>query len=336
MMKRMTRKWLAAVDSSLFFGIALLACMALLLHCLPAVAQDFPARPIKFVVPFPPGSGTDVTARFYARELALLAGQPVIVENKPGANGFVAVSNVLAGPADGYTVLVGGATTFATNAALFRTLPYDPAIDLSPLSMLMGTSVVLLVPANSRYKTLADLIDDAQKRPDALNYASGAASYQLMSEWFNKLAQIKTRHVPYKGAPDAARAVMSGEVDFTLVDTSAGLTALQGGRVRALAVASNQRLKGLPNVPTGVEGGLHDFITYLWVGAAVPAKTPKQVVDRLAAWMGQVAERPQTREFLERIGMEVMPIGPDAFRKFQQDNITLWKRVAKSANIEPQ
>jgi tripartite-type tricarboxylate transporter receptor subunit TctC len=142
--------------------------------------------------------------------------------------------------------------------------------------------------------------------------------------------------VPYKGAPDAARAVMSGEVDFTLVDTTTGLSALQGGKVRALAVASNQRLKNLPQIPTMAESGLPDYSTYTWVGAAVPVRTPKPVVDRLTAWMGQIAERPQTREFLEKTGMEVMPVGPDAFRKFQQENIVLWKKVAKSANIEPQ
>ncbi|KRB74262.1 ABC transporter substrate-binding protein [Noviherbaspirillum sp. Root189] len=315
---------------------AVVACLALTAWFAPAAAQEFPTRPIKFVVPFPPGSGTDATARYYANELSKLTSHPVVVENKPGGSGFIAASSVLNGPADGHTVLIGSTSTLATNVALFRTLPYDPVKDFAPLSMLMGSTVILLVPQNSPHKGITDLINDAQKRPGALNYAAGAASYQLMSEWFNEMAHIKTTHVPYKGAPDAARAVMSGEVDFTLVDTTTGLSALQGGKVRALAVASNQRLKNLPEVPTAVESGLRDFITYTWVGAAVPANTPQPVAAKLTAWIAQIAERPRTREFLEKTGMEVMPIGPAEFRKFQQENIVLWKRVAQSANIEPQ
>lgn len=334
-MKKMTYTRLKRANVAVLI-LAMLTCLALSLQVSSAMAQVFPSRALTFVVPFPPGSGTDATARYYANELSKLANQSVVVENKPGGSGFIAVASVLGRPADGHTVLIGSTSTLATNAALFRSLPYDPVNDLSPLSMLMGSSVILLVPANSPYQNLSDLIEDAKKRPGELNYASGAASYQLMTEWFNEMANVKTTHVPYKGAPDAARATMSGEVDFTLVDTTTGITALQGSAVRALAVAADHRLKGLPEVPTVIESGLPEFSAYTWVGAAVAAKTPRPAIQQLILWMSQIAERPETRDFLEKTGMEVMPTGPDAFRKFQKDNIVLWKRVVKNAGIEPQ
>ena len=334
-MKKTMQKFRTTWKRFLIFLAPVTLGLFLSIQCGPAASQDYPSRSIRFIVPFPPGSGTDATARYYANELSNLTKQSGIVENKPGADGFIAVASFLSAAADGYTVLIGSTSTLATTAALFRTLPYDPIHDFLPITMMMGSSVILLVPASSPYSTLSDLIGDAKRRPDALQYASGAASYQLMSEWFNELAQIKTSHIPYKGAAEAVRATMSGEVAFTLVDTTTGLTALQSQKVKALGVGSNQRQIKLPRVPTIVEGGLRNFTAYTWVGAVLPANTPVNIAGKLTALMSEIAQRPQTREFLEKSGMEVLPIGPEAFRQFQQDNIALWRRVSKSANIEP-
>ena len=177
-----------------------LASALLVVAAAPAAAQDFPSKPIRFIVPFPPGSGTDTSARYFGRKLQELTGQAVVVENKPGGNGFIAVKTVLSAPADGYTVFVGSNSTLAVNVALFKSLPYDPVADLAPLTMMMRSPALLVVPAASAYKSLGELVAGAKARPDALNYGAGSAGYQLMAELFNDAAKVQTHHVPFKGA----------------------------------------------------------------------------------------------------------------------------------------
>ncbi|NUT13851.1 MAG: tripartite tricarboxylate transporter substrate binding protein, partial [Cupriavidus sp.] len=160
-----------------------------------ADADAFPARPIRFIVPFPSGSGTDTTARMFARKIGELTGQGVVVENKPGGNGFIGVQTALNAPADGYTVFIGSNSTLSTNAATFRKLPYDPLTDFAPITLLSRGPCVIIVPAGSPYRTLAELLDDARKRPGALNYGTGSISYTLYSEWLNELARVKTTAV---------------------------------------------------------------------------------------------------------------------------------------------
>jgi tripartite-type tricarboxylate transporter receptor subunit TctC len=204
-------------------------------------AQAYPSRPIKFVVPFPPGSGTDTSARYFGRKLTELTGQSVVVENKPGANGFIAVQNVLAAPADGYTVFVGSNSTLAVNVALFKKLPYNPQTDLAPLSMMMRAPSVIVVPPQSPYKTLKDLIDTAKAQPGKLNHAGGSAGYQLMNEALNEQAGIDIRNVPFKGASEALTAVASGNVVVGVADITASTELITGGKLRALAIASDRR-----------------------------------------------------------------------------------------------
>ena len=177
-----------------------------------ALAQEFPNRPIKFIVPFPPGSGTDTSARYFGRKLTELTGQPVVVENKPGANGFIAVQAVLSAPADGYTVFVGSNSTLAVNVALFRKLPYNPQTDFAPLSMMMRAPTVVVVPPQSPYKSLAELVAAAKAQPGKLNHGGGSAGYQLMNEALNDRAGIDIRNIPFKGASEALTAVAAGTV----------------------------------------------------------------------------------------------------------------------------
>ena len=294
------------------------------------------SKPIHFVVPFPPGSGTDVGARFFARKLGELAGQPVIVENRAGANGFIAVKAVTSAPADGYTLLMGSNSTLATNVALFKQLPYDPVKDLAPVSTLMRSPIVLIVPANSPYKTLKDLIDAARAKPGQRTYASGSAAYQLMGELFADKAGIQLLNVPYKGAPDAVNATLSGQTDLGFSDITATMELLRGGKIRALAIAADQRLAGLPDVPTAQEQGIGGFSADTWTGVAVAANTPKPVVDKLSDMFVKILAMPETREFYARQNVITMKGGQDELRDFQREQIAVWKRIAAAARIELQ
>jgi tripartite-type tricarboxylate transporter receptor subunit TctC len=301
-----------------------------------AYAQAFPSKPIKFIVPFPPGSGTDTSARYFGKKLSELTRQPVIVENKPGANGFIGVQSVLSAPADGYTVFVGSNSSLAVNVALFKKLPYDPQTDFAPLSMMMRAPAVLAVPPESPYKSVSDLIKAARAQPGKLNYAAGSAGYQLMAELFNDTAGVSTTHVPYKGASEALAAVASSQVDLTFSDITAAQGLVKGGKLRALAVASDRRAPALPDVPTTAEAGLPNYKAYVWVGAMVSAKTPKPETEKLSALFAQIAAMPETREFYERQGAETMSGGAEEMHRFQAAEITLWKQIVVKAKVEQQ
>lgn len=325
-MKRRTTLWKLLLATAVA-GSALLPAAT-------AVAQDFPNRPIKFVVPFPPGSGTDTSARYFGRKLTELTGQPVVVENKPGANGFIAVKAVLAAPADGYTVFVGSNSTLAVNVALFKQLPYDPQVDFAPLSMMMRAPAVVVVPAQSPYKTLGELIAAAKAKPGKLNHGGGSAGYQLMNEALKERAGIDVTNVPFKGASDALTAVASGTVDLAFADITASTELVKGGKVRALAVASDRRATALPTVPHMGEAGLPGYSAYVWVGAMVPAKTPKAETAKLANLLAQIERLPETREFYEKLGAETMNGGADEMRQFQAQEIAQWKRLAAKAGVQ--
>lgn len=311
-----------------------LCSAAFLLPAGQAWAQEFPSKPIKFIVPFPPGSGTDTSARYFGKKLGEMTGQPVVVENRPGANGFIAAKALLSAPADGYTVFVGSNSSLAVNVALFKKLPYDPQTDMAPLTMMMRAPTVLVVPPNSPYKTLAELISAAKAQPGKFNYAAGSAGYQLMSEALNDSAHLDIRNVPFKGASEALIAIASGSVDMAFSDITAAYELVKGGKLRALAVASDRRSPTLPSVPYFGEAGVPGFTAYVWVGAMVSAKTPKAETDKLAALLTQIERLPETKEFYERLGAEVMNGGADEMRKFQAAEIALWKRIAIKAKVE--
>jgi tripartite-type tricarboxylate transporter receptor subunit TctC len=258
------------------------------------------------------------------------------VDNKPGANGFIAVRAVQSAPADGYTVFVGSNSTLAVNAALFKSLPYDPVADFAPLTMMMRAAALLIVPSQSDYKTVADLVAAAKAKPGQLNYGAGSAGYQLMAEAFNDATRIQAVHVPFKGASEVVSAVTAGTVQFAFAEMTSAQEMVKAGKLRALAFASEQRSPTLPAVPTATEAGLPGFTAYTWVGAMVSAKTPKAETDKLASLLTAIERLPETREFYERLGAEVMNGGPEEMRTFQAAEIKLWKRIATSAKVEQQ
>jgi tripartite-type tricarboxylate transporter receptor subunit TctC len=311
--------------------------------CLPALVQaqgvsasDYPKKPIRFVVPFPPGTGTDVGARFFGRKIQEITGQPVVIDNRVGANGFIGVKAVTTSPPDGYTVLFGSNSTLATNVALFKQLPYDPVKDLVPVSTIMRSPIVLIVPAASPYKSLKEFVDAARGKPGQFNFASGSAAYQLMGELFADKAGIRLVNVPYKGASEVVNATISAQVDLGLSDITASIELIRGGKVRALAVAADQRLPGLPETPTAAEGGIHGFTADTWLGVAVPAGTPKAVVDKLSDLFVRMMSMPETKEFYGKQNVVVMHGGQEELRRLQLEQIEVWKRIAASAKIEQQ
>lgn len=307
-----------------------------LLPAIQAYADSFPSKSIKFIVPFPPGSGTDTSARYFGKKLTELTGQQVIVENKPGGNGFIGVQAALSAPADGYTVFVGSNSSLAVNVALFKILPYDPQTDFAPLSMMMRAPAVLAVPPSSPYKTASDLIKAAAAQRDKLNYAAGSAGYQLMAELFNDMAGVKTVHIPYKGASQALADVSAGMVDLTFSDITAAHELIKSGKLRALLIASDRRAPSLLDVPTAAEAGLPGYKAYVWVGAMVSAKTPKPETEKLANLFAQIERMPETQAFYERQGAETMNGGAEEMRRFQADEIELWKQIVVKAKVEQQ
>ena len=299
----------------------------------PAMAQSFPSKPIKFVVPFGPGSGTDTSARYFAKKLQEATGQPVVVENKPGANGFISVKQVLAAPADGYTVFIGSNSTLAVNAALFKALPYDPVKDFAPLTMMMRAPAMLTVGPKAAYGDLKGLIQFAKANPGKVNFGAGSAGYQLMGELLNDAAQIQTVHVPFKGAGETMTAVAGGTVDYAFAEVTAVQELAKAGRVKALAVASDQRVATAPDVPTASEAGLPGFEAYTWVGAMVSAKTPAAETAKLAELFTAISKADETRAFYERIGATPMTGGPTQMHEFQKNEIALWKRIVQKAKV---
>lgn len=298
-----------------------------------AQAQAFPSKPIKLIVPFGPGSGTDTSARYFGRKLQELTGQPVVVENKAGANGFIAVKQVLSAPADGYTVFIGSNSTLAVNAALFRHLPYDPLTDFAPLTMMMRSPAMLAVAPQAAYSDLKGLISHARANPGKVNFGAGSAGYQLMGELLNDAARIETVHVPFKGAGETTTAVASGTVDYTFAEVTAVQELARGGRVKILAVASDKRVSTSPEIPTATEAGLPGFEAYTWVGAMVSAKTPAAETARLAELFTAISKMDETRAFYERLGAIPMTGGPAQMHEFQKNEIALWKRIVVKAKV---
>jgi tripartite-type tricarboxylate transporter receptor subunit TctC len=318
-------------------GFAAVAALCGTTHLqVAAQSTTYPSRPIKFVVPFPPGSGTDGAARIFAKKIGELTGQATFVENRPGGNGFIGARAVMNAPADGYTIFIGSNSTLSTNAAVFKKLPYDPLTDFTPITLLSRGPCLIIVPANSPYTKLEDLIADGHKRPMALNYGSGSVSYTLYSEWLNDLVKMKTTNVPYKGAGDVVNAVLSGIVDYAVVDASGAAELVRSGKIRALAYAAPQRHPLLPDVPTSAEAGVPEFLAYNWVAAAVSAKTPPAVAQRIGKFFVDAGATPEVKDYFLRQSTSLILSGPAELRQYQTDEIARWKRLAVVAKIELQ
>ncbi len=314
-------------------------CGALLLALWTAVslAQGYPSKPVKIIVPFTAGSATDILGRTIAQKLTEAWGQPVVVENRPGAGGTIGAGVVAHSPADGYTLLVHSAAQ-AVNPAIYPTLPYDTVKDFVEVATIGGQPNVLVVAPAAGYKSVADLIADAKKRPGALNFGSAGtgSGTHINGEKFKLAAGIDVVHIPYKGTPEAITDTMTGRVTYFFSPISAALPNIKEGKLVALGVSTARRSSALPNVPTIAESGLPGFDYNLWIGMYAPAGTPTEIVDKINADVAKVLATPDMKERLAALGAEPLVMSPAEFRKFMRDEMEDSAKVVKAANIRIQ
>jgi tripartite-type tricarboxylate transporter receptor subunit TctC len=298
---------------------AALLLVALLAAALPAVAQEWPAKPVRIVVAYPPGGGIDILGRQLAEKLTAAWKQPVIVENRPGANTIVATEAVAKSAADGYTALLTSDATFSINPHLYAKLPFDTQKDFLPVTMLVLLQQLLVAHPSLPAGTLPELIALAKKKPGSINYASYGSGSQphLSGEMLKYKAGIDLVHVPYKGISLAVPAVMAGEVQLTFAGIASSMAPLKSGRIKALAIGGAKRSPLLPDVPTFAELGYPEVETHAWFGLFVPAGSPKEAVSRIYADTKRILDEPEFRQKqLVDKGYEVVGSAPDAFAGF--------------------
>lgn len=298
--------------------------------------NDYPDKPVRVVVPFPAGSGTDNTARYIARTITAQTGQSVVVENRPGANGFIAATAVATAPGDGYTMLITTNTTHAANASLFRKLPYDPIKDYAPVSLIARSGLVLVVPSDSPVQKVSELTTLAKYRQGKLTFASGSSSTRVASELYKIMSGAPALHVPYKGVPQALTDLMGHQVDFMISDINPALPLIQNGKLRAVAVTTSRRHPLLANVPTMAESGLPGYEMTAWVAAFFPANTPKPVVARMSQLIQQGLTGSAAAEHFGRTGGQLSLSTPDELAAFVRSETVKWAEVIKAAGIQPE
>ena len=313
-----------------------LALAGMALAPLAALAQAFPAKPITFVVPFAAGSATDQLARALGQSFTEQTKQAVVVDNKGGASGQIAASQVARAPADGYTVLITTNTTHAANEHLFKKLSYDPVKDFAPITGLGKGGQVLVVRTDAPYTNVMDLVNAAKKAPGKLSFGSGSSSSRAGGEMFKQLTGTDVLHVPYKSNPNAITDLLGGQIDFMVTDTSTGVPQVKGGKLKALGVSTTERNPLLPDVPTIAEAGVKGYDMGYWFAAYAPAGTPAPVVEKLRELLAAAAQSPAAKSFFAGSGSVAWTTTPAALGKFQADETAKWGKVIKAAGIEPE
>ena len=310
---------------------------ALLAQAACAVAQSFPAKPVRVVVAFSPGGVTDIIARTLGAKLADLWGQAVVVENRPGAGGSIGAVAVARAPADGYTLLVHS-SGYAINAALNPALPYDPRKELIDVAPLAAQPMVLVVSPASGIATVRDLIAAARAKPGGLAYGSSGigSGAHMNGEKFRIATGVELLHVPYKGGADSINDTIAQRLGFTFNTVTLALPHIREGRLRPLGVSTAQRSALLPDVPTIAEAGVAGFEFSFWNGLWAPAGTPPQIVERIAADVRRALALPDMRERLTLLGAEPMSMSPEEFSRFVQSEIEDAARIGKAAGIRLQ
>ncbi|MBU8543373.1 MULTISPECIES: Bug family tripartite tricarboxylate transporter substrate binding protein [Roseomonadaceae] len=302
----------------------------------PALAQGWaPSRPLRFVVPFPPGGATDVVARVVADRMQAKLGQPVTVENRTGAGGNVGVENVVRSPADGYTILMGTTGTLTINPHLYTNMGFNPATDLTPIGMAFSTDHVLIVNPSVPAQNLAEFLALLRARPGALSYGSGGngSSTHLVPELFKMVARVEMQHVPYRGSAPALNDTVAGNVQVMLDQLPSALAQVQGGRVRALAVTGPRRSSLLPDVPTFAESGLADAQATSWGAVMAPAGLPEAATARLSTVLREVLAEPGVQQRLTAAGADAVSSTSAELATTMRDETAKWGRVIREARI---
>jgi tripartite-type tricarboxylate transporter receptor subunit TctC len=313
-----------------------LAAIAIALAAAPnASAQNYPTGPLRIVVPFTPGGGTDILSRILAQKLNEAWGQPAVVENRPGASGTVGTAFVAAAKGDGQTLLVVPAG-YAGNPSLYRKLPYDQNRDLAPVSLLASGPLTLVVHPSLPAKSVKELIAFARARPGEINFGSPGAGTlpHLSAELFNSMNGVRMVHVPYKGAGAAVTDVMAGRVPIYFMNILQSLPLIKAGKLRALGVTTPERSPIAPDIPSIAEAGLKGFDMTNWYGMLAPAATPREVIVKLNAEVARILRLPELRSRLAEDGMTVVAGTPEQFAEFLARETTKFSRVIESAGIK--
>jgi tripartite-type tricarboxylate transporter receptor subunit TctC len=304
----------------------------------PSFGQDYPAREIRSICNFAPGSGADIIVRYYSDRLARLAGKPVVVENKPGAQGMLATDFVAKSKPDGYTIMITPASsTLATAPYLFKQLPFDPLRDFASVTTINTLAFVIAVDAAKPIKSVPELVNYLKNKPSHGLYGTGSNTGQVAAELFKAKLDLKTTYIPYKASTQALTSLLQGDVDFLSYDATWASTQNEPkGRLRILAVTSAKRSATLPNVPTLAELGLKDFDITPWWGVVVPAGTPRPIIERLAAWFNEITHSEETRTFLARAALDAFPGTPESMTALLKADMERWRGYVRLAKIEPQ
>jgi len=316
------------------FALAVLAC-----HLpVPAWAQGYPVKPVRYVIPFPAGGSPDLIARLITERFSRMWGQQVLVDNRPGAGGTVGAAFAAKSPPDGYTLFQCNIASSAIAESLYARMPYDQQRDFAPLSRIGTTASVLVVHPSLPARSVKEFIAYAKAHPGKLSYGTSAAgtSPQLSMELLKLSAKIDVVHIAYKGAPQALSDVIGGQIPVSVQTAPGALAAVQAGRVRALAVTSLKRLPQLPDVPTMDESGLPGFEVTSWYGLCAPAGTPVAILDKVHADLTAVLRVPEIQQRLRDIVVEAAPMSREEFAQFIRAEIARWARVIKAAGIPQQ
>lgn len=314
--------------------LALALVPGLILAPLPVAAQDWPARPVRIIVPYQPGQGTDVATRYLAEHLTRAMKRPFIVENRPGAGGNIGAAEAARATPDGYTLLMGTNGTHVLNQYLYASMPFDPARDFDPVMLVSAFPMALLTTSASPYRSFADLLADASARPDTINVALPSTTARLVLELLNEQKAINIRGIPYKGSGGAMTDLIGGQVAVAIDTVSASRTFISGGKMKALAVTSLKGSPLLPGVDSVAEQGVPDFQVIAWNGLYAPHGTPVAIVRRLNSELAGILELPEVRQKLLELGHETVGGSPGELAAFASRERIKWAPLIERAGLK--
>jgi tripartite-type tricarboxylate transporter receptor subunit TctC len=301
-----------------------------------AVLAQFPGKPIRVVVPFPAGSATDTITRILSNSVSQSVGQPLVVENKAGADGAIAAAEVAKSPADGYTLLMATNSPMSAVPAMKKNPPYDPVTDFTPITDIGRYTFFIVIHPSVPAKTLAELIDYARANPGKLNYATGNTTGIVSTAFFASQAQIKMVHVPYKGEPQAMTDLVAGRVQLMFASSSTSVPQIREGKLRAVVTTLPKRSSLLPEVPSIAEAGMPQFSITSWAGLFGPAKLPREVVERLNREFGAAMARADVQAAMERQAFALSPSSPEQLAAFVKEQMESYRRTLQAAGVQPE
>jgi len=316
----------------------LLAALALAIAAPLAHGQaaDFPTKPIRIVVPFNAGSGSDETSRVYGEIVSKMFGQQVLVENRPGGSGLIAIQAVKAAPPDGHTLLLASNSPMAVNLLTMKNLPYDPFKDFRPVHGLSVGPAAFVVKADSPYKSMKDLIDAAKRENRPINIGNYSDGYKLIATWLGTAGNVPVNHITYKGGAQMVTDVMGGQIEIGVNDFGGVVPQAKAGKLRILAITGDKRDPMLPDVPTMIESGFPGFESYVWASLFVRAETPDAIVEKLADAFGKALVSPEGKAYQAQRPGQVLMMRTDKMGEFHRREYERFKRVAEAAGIQPQ